>query len=221
VQRRREVREGEEIVELLQLRRRVHGLLAAAGRRLTGRGRPGFGGLGRGIRRIGLRLGLLRPEHGGAGDDVEQPPHVRDGELLRVVLCARRRGGGGSVTDCSHFAPRVLEESGICGLVPSTMVRWQGLRAAISTVSLSWPPRTCIWVRWAVSDARITRRVFEPLGNGSPGAFFITSWDREKLVRWQVSTWTARSFRMSRILSVDMPCTQTDGQPGNRRSVEN
>jgi hypothetical protein len=125
------------------------------------------------------------------------------------------------VTDCSHFAPRVLEESGICGLVPSTMVRWQGLRAAISTVSLSWPPRTCIWVRWAVSDARITRRVFEPLGNGSPGAFFITSWDREKLVRWQVSTWTARSFRMSRILSVDMPCTQTDGQPGNRRSVEN
>jgi hypothetical protein len=63
VQRRREVREGEEIVELLQLRRRVHGLLAATGRRLTGRGRPGYGELGRGIRRIGLRLGLLRPEH--------------------------------------------------------------------------------------------------------------------------------------------------------------
>jgi hypothetical protein len=63
VQRQREVREGEEIVELLQLRRRVHGLLAAAGRRLTGRGRPGFGGLGRGIRRIGLWLGPLRPEH--------------------------------------------------------------------------------------------------------------------------------------------------------------
>jgi hypothetical protein len=46
------------------------------------------------------------------------------------------------------------------------------LRAAISTVSLSWPPRTCICVRWAVSGARITRRVFEPLGDGPPGAFF-------------------------------------------------
>jgi hypothetical protein len=32
---------------------------------------------------------------------------VRDGELLRVVLCARRRGGGGSVTArILHPGPR-------------------------------------------------------------------------------------------------------------------
>ena len=105
MQRRCEVREREEVVKLLQLRRRVHGLLAAAGRRLTGR--PGFGRLGGGrIGRRGLRLGLLRPERGGAGDDVEQPPHVRDGELLRVVLCARRRGGGSVTARILHLGPR-------------------------------------------------------------------------------------------------------------------
>uniref|UniRef100_A0A0A9E5W5 Uncharacterized protein n=1 Tax=Arundo donax TaxID=35708 RepID=A0A0A9E5W5_ARUDO len=90
MQRRREVREREEVVELPQLRRRVHWLLSAsaAGRRLAGR--PGLGGLvglGRGlIGGRGLLLGLPRPERGGAGDDVEQPPHMRDGEVLRVVL---------------------------------------------------------------------------------------------------------------------------------------
>ena len=52
MQRRCEVREREEIVKLLQLRWRVHGLLAAAGRRLI-TGRPGFAGLGRGRGRIG------------------------------------------------------------------------------------------------------------------------------------------------------------------------
>ena len=91
MQRRREVREGEEVVKLPQLRRRVHGLLtaaSAAGRRLPGR--LGLGSLGRGCCRIGgsgLLVGLLRAKFGGAGDNVEQPPHVRDGELLRVVLC--------------------------------------------------------------------------------------------------------------------------------------
>lgn len=87
MQRRGEVRKREEVVILPQLRRRVHGLLAATagGRRLPGR--PGLGGLGHcRIRGRGLLLGLFRPERGGAGDDVEQPPHVRDGELLRVVL---------------------------------------------------------------------------------------------------------------------------------------
>lgn len=101
MQRRREVREREEVVKLRQLRRRVHGLLtasaSASGRRLTGR--PGLGRLGRGRGSIwgsGLLLRLLRPECGGARDDVEQPAHVRDGELLRVVLCARRTGRRGA-----------------------------------------------------------------------------------------------------------------------------
>lgn len=89
------MREREEVVILPQLRRRVHGLIAAsaaAGRRLPGR--PGLGGLSRGrIRGRGLLLGLLRPERGGAGDNVEQPPDVRDGELLRVVLCTTARRG--------------------------------------------------------------------------------------------------------------------------------
>ena len=93
LERRREVREREEVVKLPQLRRRVHWLLtassgSAAGRRLPGG--LGLGGLGRCRRRIGgsgLLVGLLRAKFGGAGDNVEQPPHVRDGELLRVVLC--------------------------------------------------------------------------------------------------------------------------------------
>ena len=42
-----------------------------------------------------------------------------------------------------EFCILALEESGICGS-PSTMLRWQGLREATSTVSLSWAPRTCI-----------------------------------------------------------------------------
>lgn len=33
-----------------------------------------------------------------------------------------------------------------------------------------------------------------------------TSWDKEKLVKWHVSTWTANSFLTSKILSVDIPC---------------
>ena len=80
--------EGKEVVELRQLRRRVHGLLAAAGH--GSGGRPGLVGLGDRIgggRGRSLRLGLLDSERGGARDDVEQPPDVRDGELLRVVLC--------------------------------------------------------------------------------------------------------------------------------------
>lgn len=112
MQWRREVRERDEVVELPQLRGRVQGLLAtsSAGRWLAGR--PGLSALvslGRGgIWGRGLLLGLLRPERGGAGDNVEQPPHVRDGELLRVVLCARWRFAGGLVTPvdggCLFFA---------------------------------------------------------------------------------------------------------------------
>ena len=52
-----------------------------------------------------------------------------------------------------HFCTQILGELGICGIVPSTMLRWQGLREAISTVSLSWAPRTCVALRWAVSGA--------------------------------------------------------------------
>ena len=76
-----------------------------------------------------------------------------------------------------HFCTQVLGESGICGIVPSTMLRWQGLREATSTVSFSWAPRTCIALRWTVSGAD-HEAGFEPLGDG-PGGFFITSWDRE------------------------------------------
>lgn len=81
------MREGEEVVELPQLRRRVHGLLAAAAG-----GRPrigdlvGFGDRGSGRIGGGLLLGFLDPESGGARDDIEEPPDVRDGELLRVLL---------------------------------------------------------------------------------------------------------------------------------------
>jgi hypothetical protein len=89
------VREREEVVELPQLRGRVHGLLATAPT-----GRPGIGGLvglGRGGG-IGGR-GFLRSERSGTGHNVEQPPHVRNGELLCVVLCVtaaiRRR-----ISDC-------------------------------------------------------------------------------------------------------------------------
>lgn len=80
--------EGEEVVELPQLGRRVHGLLAAAAAAGDhGAGRAWLGGLGGRIGGgRGLLLGLLDPERGGAGDDVEQPAHVRDGELLRVLL---------------------------------------------------------------------------------------------------------------------------------------
>lgn len=102
---RGEVGEGEELVELSQLRRRVHRLLSStasgANAAAAAGGRPGgLGGVGRRRRgrwrwrigrrrRCGLLLGrtLPRPERGGAGDDVEQPPHVRHGELLRVALC--------------------------------------------------------------------------------------------------------------------------------------
>jgi hypothetical protein len=87
MQWRREVREREEVVELPQLRGRVYGLLAT--------GRPGIGGLvdlGRGS------IGFLRAERRGAGDNVEQPPHVRNGEVLCVVLCARRQFAGALVT---------------------------------------------------------------------------------------------------------------------------
>jgi hypothetical protein len=89
VDRRREVGEGEEVVELPQLRRRVHGLLAAAASG-HGAGRPGLGGRIGGGRR--LLLGLPDPERGGARDDVEQPTDVRDGELLCVLLCGIATG---------------------------------------------------------------------------------------------------------------------------------
>jgi hypothetical protein len=82
------VGEGEEVVELPQLRRRVHGLLAGAGDHARA-GRPGLVGLGgrTGGRWRWLLLGLPDPERCGARDNVEQPPDVRDGELLRVLLC--------------------------------------------------------------------------------------------------------------------------------------
>lgn len=82
--------EREEVVELPQLGRWVHGLLAAAAAGDHGAGRAGlvgrFGGRICGGRGRGLLLGLLDPERGGAGDDVEQPADVRDGQLLRVLL---------------------------------------------------------------------------------------------------------------------------------------
>lgn len=123
------MREREEIVELPQLRRRVHELLTAAGRRLTGR--PGLGGLGRG--RIGgrrLLLGLLRAERAGAGDDVEQPPHVRDGELLRVVLFDDAEVAwleGGDLHRVLQLGPTDLVGQGVAGEVAGIHVDGQEL----------------------------------------------------------------------------------------------
>jgi hypothetical protein len=51
------------------------------------------------------------------------------------------------------------------------MLRWHGLREATSTVSLSWAPRTCIGLRWAVSGAGHEAGL-EPLGDGPEGFFY-------------------------------------------------
>lgn len=128
------MREGEEVVKLPQLRRRVHGLLpasSAAGRRLTGR--PGLGGLGRGRGSIGgsgLLLWLLRPECGGAGDDVDQPAHMRDGELLRVVLfddAEVARLEGGDLHRVLELGPAYLVGQGVAGEVAGVHVDGQEL----------------------------------------------------------------------------------------------
>ena len=106
---RGEVGEGEEVVELPQLRRRADGrhvVRLRYRRRALDRAAaaigPSGGGRGRGGRRRGapvpgrLVLGGAVPglgERGGAGDDVQQTADVRHRLLLRRVLLCKQAGG--------------------------------------------------------------------------------------------------------------------------------
>ena len=103
---RGEVGEGEEVVELPQLRRRADGrhvVRLRYRRRALDRAAPAIGPSrgGRGRRRGApvpgrLVLGGAVPglgERGGAGDDVQQPADVRHRLLLcRVLLCKQADG---------------------------------------------------------------------------------------------------------------------------------
>lgn len=104
---RGEMREGEEVVELPQLGRRADGghvVRLRYRRRRGGLAADGAMGPGRGGRRRGTAV-LGRPvlggavpglgERGGAGEDVQQPAHVRLRLLRRRVLLCRQAVGNG------------------------------------------------------------------------------------------------------------------------------
>lgn len=86
--------EGEEIIEIGELRRHVdsrHVELVGYGRNCSFQG--GIGNWAGGIGRLLLMLMLLvLSESCGAGYDVQQPSHVRNGLLLcGVLLCTGRQ----------------------------------------------------------------------------------------------------------------------------------
>lgn len=99
--RRGQMREGEELVEGPEPGARAAHLLVAVRRRLLGRRRhfvsrdtTASGGAPLGILAGGV-LGGRGAEAWGAGDDVKKPPHVRDGALLVVVLCTSESDANG------------------------------------------------------------------------------------------------------------------------------
>jgi hypothetical protein len=103
---------------------------------------------------------------------------VRDGELLRVVLCARRRAGGGSVTarilhpdprGVGYLRDRTFDDAEVAWLEGGDLHRVLEL----GPTDLHCERRNVRAVSGADREAG-----FEPLRDG-PGGFFITSWDRE------------------------------------------